>query len=96
MAKFYFTQSVKCTIWRNYDIEIEAESEEEARKIAIDRFGENEADLDTKDEQCDVVSTDLLYDSEELIPSPKENGDASTIYLYEDLSIEPFYMNGEC
>lgn len=78
MKNYKFFQDVKCTIWARQSFSIEAESYEEALKMA-EKFKHEDVGLDS-DINADV---EWLYDTcEDLEPS--DNCGECTIELYDD------------
>lgn len=79
--QFRFRQDIKVSLWRSQYFDIEAESYEDALKIA-----ENYIYVDAAAD-FDCIDNEMLYDTETLL-YPEENGGCSTIELYnEDGSI---------
>lgn len=79
--QFRFRQDIKVSLWRSQYFDIEAESYEDALKIAENYIDEDAA------ADFDCIDNETLYDTEELL-YPEENGGCSTIELYnEDGSI---------
>jgi hypothetical protein len=75
MATFDFYVDEKCTIWQRVFFEVEAETEEEAKKKAVKLFHRGEYDNGSSD--CETI-----YDTMEHIVSPKDNGGEATLELY--------------
>ncbi len=87
MKKFQFYQDVKCTVWQRQFFEIEAETEDEAKRIAF-----KYKDSDVSSDEC-MKNSEWLFDTEELM-TPEENDGQSTIELYLDGEETPFVSNG--
>lgn len=71
MKKFRFYKDIKVTLWNREHFEIEAEDFEEAKKIML---------LDDYD---NVLESEMLYDTMELMSVLENNGD-STIEIYDE------------
>lgn len=76
MKQFEFYQDCKVTVWTRQNFTIEAESYEEALKIA-EKYKTEDAKSDI---DCDSYET--LFDTEEPI-LPEENNGYRTIELYD-------------
>lgn len=87
---FKFVQDVKSTIWRRYYFEVEAETEEEATRIAT-----NYKDIDVCcGDDVLVYSSQIDLDTEEEM-LPEENGGCSTICVYKKSDLNtPICKNG--
>ena len=87
MPKFNFYQDIKCVVWERQHFEIEAETEDEAKRLAM-AF----KDVDVSSESVFDFS-ETLFDTEEWL-KPEQNGGRSTIELYFANEKVPFATNG--
>jgi len=87
MKTFQFYQDIKVSVWQRQFFEIEAENEQDAKRLAM-KFKNN----DVSDE-AEYTHSETLYDTEEFIPVD-ENGGSDTIQLYLRGEEHPFTTNG--
>ena len=87
MQKYQFHQDIKCTVWQRQFFEIEAESQDEAKRIAM-QF----KDVDVSSMDC-MTGSEWLLDQEELM-TVDENDGYETIQLYAAGEEYPFVTNG--
>ena len=81
---YYFDEKV--TVWNRNHFTVDAETKEEADKIAKDYILEKDIDWD-----IDIDFSEYLYDTEEKI-TPEENRGFRTLELYTDED-ELLYVN---
>ena len=81
---YYFDEKV--TVWNRNHFTVDAETKEEADKIAKDYILEKDIDWD-----IDIDFSEYLYDTEENI-TPEENRGFRTLELYTD-DDELLYVN---
>ena len=86
MGKFQFYQDIKCTVWERQYFEIEAQSEDEAKRMAVEYRNKDVSDHDV------FVKSEMLLDTMEYI-TPESNGGYETIQLYYDKESQPFANN---
>lgn len=83
---FKIHQDIKVSIWQRQHFEIEAENEEEAKKLAMVY-----KNMDVSSDMM-TVDTETLYETEEFI-LPEENDGQETIQLYFQGEEQPFATN---
>ena len=87
MGTFKFYQDIKCSIWQRQFFSIEAESEEEAKRIAM-KFQDEDVSAYSNFER-----SEFLHETEEYIPVDENDG-ADTMQLYLKGEEYPFATNG--
>ena len=87
MQKFEFYLDQKVTTWMRTEFEVEAETIEEAKKLAIQQY---------KDGDLDEISWDEVDECKEVM-TVEENGGFSTAEIYyvddEAKGMDEFYSN---
>lgn len=87
MEKFKFHQDVKCTVWVRQFFTIEAENQEDAKRMAMQFQNEDVSDYPEYERQ------EYLLDTEELMLSDENDGQ-TTMELWAAGEKEPFATNG--
>ena len=90
MQKFQIEIEEKVTIWERRFLDIEAENQEEAKKIAKQNYEDFEYDPELNGE------TDILFDTRETL-IPEDNGDCPTleVYVKHDKGRDLVYQNAK-
>lgn len=89
MKKYNFYQDVKMTVWERQHFVIEADTLEEAKEKAA-----KYATMDVSAEENVICTSEILYDTEELM-TPEENNGMPTIEIYLSGEEKPFITNGD-
>ena len=87
MRTYKFYQDIKVSVWKRQYFEIEAASEQEAKRIAM-KF----KDCDVSEDE-EYTRTETMYETEEKM-TVDENGGSDTIQLYLRGEEHPFATNG--
>ena len=87
MEKFNFHQDVKCTVWVRQFFTIEAENQEDAKRMAMQFQNEDVSNFQEYERQ------EYLLDTEELMMTDENDG-YSTMELWVAGEKEPFATNG--
>lgn len=89
MNRFHFHQDVKCSIWHRQYFSIEAESLDEARRIAV-QYRDKDISRTAVFER-----SEQLTDTEELMLPSDSQGGQSTMQLYAQGDEYPFATNAD-
>lgn len=79
MNKYKFYQDEKVTMWQRHHFTIEAESEDQAKEIAMKFANESIFDTDAANWHNE---SEFLFDTQETM-SVEENGGCATLELYD-------------